>query len=427
MKRYKMEALIQWKNSPDPLPLIIRGARQVGKTWLMKEFGATQFESVAYINFDNNQRMETLFEGSYHIPRLIAGLEIEADVEIVPGKTLIIFDEIQEVPKAISSLKYFRENAPEYFIVAAGSLLGVALHPGTSFPVGKVDFIDLHPLSYLEFLEAMGEQKLVKLLNSKDWTLINAFRQNYTDLLRQYYFVGGMPEVVSAFAQGQNYTQVRKVQHRLLSAYQEDFSKHAPNEVVPRIRMLWDSIPAQLAKENKKFVYGNVKPGARAKDFEMAMQWLLDCGVIYKVNRVTKPGMPLAAYQDSAFKLYLLDVGLLGAISDLDVKTLLEGNKIFQEFKGALTEQYVQQQLVAALGVRSYYWAAERGNAEVDFIFQQGGQITPLEVKAEENLKAKSLKVYVEKYAPQVALRTSMSPYRQEAWLINIPLYAIGV
>jgi len=426
LKRYAMQELIDWKNRSERMPLIIRGARQVGKTWLMKEFGECEFNSVAYINFDNNERMETLFSGSYDINRLISGLQIESGVSINSKNTLLIFDEIQEVPRAIASLKYFRENAPEYSIVAAGSLLGVALHEGTSFPVGKVDFMDLYPMSYLEFLEALNREDLVKLLHAGDWELIGAFKSIYIDLLRQYYFVGGMPEVVNSFVNRQDYTEVRRIQNRLLASYEQDFSKHAPNESVPRIRMLWDSVPAQLAKENKKFIYGLIRQGARAKEFELAMQWLLDCGLIHKTNRITKPGMPLAAYQDNGFKLYLLDVGLLAAKSNLDVKSLLEGNKVFEEFKGALTEQYVQQQLIASLCIRPYYWSTEKGTAEVDFVFQHGTDIIPLEVKAEENLKARSLKSYVEKYAPNLAVRTSMSNYRKEEWFTNVPLYAIG-
>ena len=427
MKRYAMQELMDWKNRPDRIPLIIRGARQVGKTWLTKEFGKREFSSVAYINFDNNERMESLFRGNYDIDRLVAGLQIESGVSICSKNTLLIFDEIQEVPRAIASLKYFRENASEYSIIAAGSLLGVALHEGTSFPVGKVDFMDLYPMSYLEFLEAMGKEDLVKLLNAGDWELICAFKSTYIDLLKQYYFIGGMPEAVNAFVTRKDYNEVRRIQNRLLVSYEQDFSKHAPNESVPRIRMLWDSVPAQLAKENKKFIYGLIRQGARAKEFELAMQWLLDCRLIYKTNRIVKPGMPLAAYQDNGFKLYLLDVGLLAAKSNLDVKSLLEGNKIFEEFKGALTEQYVHQQLIASLDIRLHYWSTQKGMAEVDFVFQQGADVIPLEVKAEENLKARSLKSYVEKYSPLFAIRTSMSDYRKEDWLTNMPLYAIGV
>ena len=426
MKRYAMQELINWKNRPVNMPLIIRGARQVGKTWLMKEFGKNEFQNVAYINFDNNERMKTLFNGNYDIGRLISGLQIETNATILPKDTLLIFDEIQDVPRAIASLKYFRENAPEYFIVAAGSLLGVAMHEGTSFPVGKVDFMDLYPMSYLEFLNACGQHNLIDLLSGRDWELIKAFKSTYIDYLKQYYFIGGMPEAVASFIGNGDYNEVRRIQNRLLIGYEQDFSKHAPNESVPRIRMLWDSVSAQLAKENKKFIYGLIRQGARAKEFELALQWLLDCGLIHKINRITKPGVPLSAYQDNAFKLYMLDVGLLSAKSNLDVKSLLEGNKIFEEFKGALTEQYVQQQLLSCSNIRSYYWASSKGTAEVDFVFQHGMDIVPLEVKAEENLKARSLKSYVEKFSPKHAVRMSMSDYRQEEWLVNVPLYAIG-
>ena len=428
MKRYAMKELLAWKNRSDRMPLIIRGARQVGKTWLMKEFGRQEFQTVAYINFDNNERMETLFHGNYDVKRLISALQIEAGVTIQPENTLLVFDEIQEVPRAISSLKYFRENAPEYSIVAAGSLLGVALHEGTSFPVGKVDFMDLYPMNFLEFLEAIGQEELVDLLAGSDWELIKTFKSIFIDLLKQYYFVGGMPEAVASFAKdNSDYTEVRRIQNRLLLAYEQDFSKHAPNESVPRIRMLWDSVPAQLAKENKKFIYGLIRQGARAKEFELAMQWLLDCGMIHKTNRITKPGMPLSAYQDNAFKLYMLDVGLLAAKSNLNAKSLLEGNQIFEEFKGALTEQYVQQQLLSCVGARPYYWSATKGSAEVDFVLQYGMEVVPLEVKAEENLKARSLKSYVEQFSPKHAVRTSMSDFRREEWLTNLPLYAIGL
>jgi predicted AAA+ superfamily ATPase len=427
MKRYAMDELINWKNRSDNMPLIIRGARQVGKTWLMKEFGKNHFESVAYINFDNNERMHTLFNGDYSINRLIIALQIETGVTIFPNETLIIFDEIQEVPKAVSALKYFRENAPEYRIVAAGSLLGVALHEGTSFPVGKVDFMDLYPMSFLEFLEANNQYSLVKLLIDQDWELIKTFKSNYIDLLKQYYFIGGMPEVVNSFIKNKDYDEVRRIQNRLLIAYEQDFSKHAPTAIVPRIRMLWDSIPAQLGKENKKFVYSDIQQGARAKEFELAMQWLLDSGMIIKVNRITKPGMPISVYEDGAFKLFLLDVGLLASKSGLDAKALLEGSKIFEEFKGSLTEQYVSQQLLSCLKIKPYYWAATRGSAEVDFVIQSEMKVIPLEVKAEENLKSRSLSSYVEKYKTNLAVRISMSDYRINDWLINVPLYSVGI
>ena len=428
MKRRAINDLIKWKDSKSRKPLIIRGARQVGKTWLMQEFGRTQYARVAYINMDNNERMEALFSGSMDIKRLIMALQIESGVTIDATDTLVIFDEIQEVPHALSALKYFHENAPQYHVVAAGSLLGVALHPGTSFPVGKVDFLDLHPLDFLEFAAALGKNDLVELLKQRDFSLITSFKGVYLDLLKQYYYAGGMPEVVATLVDTQDYQKVRQVQNRLLMAYEQDFSKYAPNETVPRIRMLWQSLPVQLARENRKFVYGLIRQGARAREYEMAMTWLIDSGLVYKVGRVSKPGMPLTAYQDlNAFKLFLLDTGLLGAMSGLDLKTLLDGNKAFEEFKGALTEQYVFQQLIAGGGITPFYWSAENGMAEIDFVFQIGGDIVPLEVKAAENLKAKSLKSYRRKYAPGLSVRASMSDYRQEDGLINVPLYAVNV
>ena len=426
MKRLAMKELERWMTTPNRKPLIIRGARQVGKTWIMKEFGKHAFKNVAYINFDNNQRMKELFEGDFDIPRLLTALQIEAGTSIKPDETLLIFDEIQEVPSALTSLKYFYENAPEYTIIAAGSLLGVALHSGTGFPVGKVAFLDMFPMSFTEFLDASRHGDLSDLLATRDWGLITTFRDKYIDLLRNYYFIGGMPEAVKAFTQRHDYTEVREIQKRLLIAYEQDLSKHVPAETVPRIRMLWNSIPAQLAKENKKFFYGMLREGARSKEYELAMQWLFDCGLIYRVERVGKPDLPLSSYTGSAFKLFMLDVGLLAAKSELDVKTLLEGNRIFEEFKGALTEQYVQQQLRAESGINPYYWSAERGNAEIDFLFQNGTDVVPVEVKAEENLRAKSLKVFSETYRPRTSIRTSMSNYRKEDWLTNLPLYAIS-
>ena len=426
MKRNALQHLCDWKKSSRRKPLIIRGARQVGKTWLMKEFGKKNFKNSVYINFDSNPEMAALFEGSLDVPRLISGLQIYAGEKIVPQKTLLIFDEVQEVPRALTSLKYFCEDAPEYAVISAGSLLGVALHQGTSFPVGKVDFLDLYPMGFTEFLEAAGHENLSELLRSRDWSMIAAFKEKYIELLRYYYFIGGMPEAVQTFISENDLKSVRKIQNNILSAYEQDFSKHAPAETVSRIRMVWQSIPAQLAKENRRFVYGALRKGARAKDFELAIQWLRDCGLIEQVIRVSKPSVPLSAYADEGFKMYVADVGLLGAMSGLDAGTLLQGNRLFSEFKGALTEQYVAQQLRSELGIKPFYWSAERATAEVDFIFQSGMELYPLEVKAEENLKAKSLKVYTEKYAPPLAIRTSMSDFRKENTLVNLPLYAIS-
>lgn len=427
MFRGALNDLISWKHSDTRKSLIIRGARQVGKTWLMKEFGKTQYLKYAYINFENNERMEQLFNGNFEIPRIIAALQIESDVTIEHHNTLLVFDEVQEVPRALTSLKYFYENAPEYHIVAAGSLLGVALHPGTSFPVGKVAFLDLHPLDFTEFLLATGREDLIQLLEQQDIDLITTFKMKYVDALKQYYFVGGMPEAVAAFAARSDYSEVRYIHNNILAAYEQDFSKHAPPRVVPRIRLLWNSIPSQLTKEQKKFIYGLIKTGARAREYELALAWLIDCGLIHKVQHISKPSIPLAAYVSAgSFKLFLVDVGLLATLSQLDKKSILQGNTIFQEFKGALTEQFVLQQFVCNRQIRPYYWTAAKGTAEVDFVFQWDNDVIPVEVKAAENLQAKSLKSYVEKYKPKYAVRTSMSDYREEDWLINIPLYAIS-
>lgn len=428
MKRKELNYLSKWKISAGRKPLIIRGARQVGKTWLMKEFGKQAYEKTAYVNFESNSVLKSLFSDNFDIGRILLALQIETGINIDAENTLIILDEIQEAPGALTSLKYFYENAPQYHIIAAGSLLGVALNSKTSFPVGKVDFLDLYPFDFSEFLQAINLEALVDLLEKRDWSLIKTFKSKYIEALKQYYYVGGMPEAVLSFSQKKDFTEVRAIQKRILIAYEQDFSKHAPQEIVPRIRMLWNSIPSQLAKENRKFIYGLIRQGARAREYELAMNWLSDCGLIHKVNNVDKPGMPLKAYEDgAAFKLFIVDVGLLSAITDLDAKTILEGNSIFEEFKGALTEQYVLQQLITQKQSGVYYWSPENAKSEIDFLIQYEGAIVPIEVKAEENLKSKSLRVYFDKYQPATAVRTSMSDFRQEEWMINIPLYSIGM
>lgn len=427
MERMKMKELEIWKNRKNRKPLIVKGARQVGKTWLMKEFGRRFFQQVAYVNFDNNERMHEVFEGDYHIDRLIMAIHIETGVKIVPQETLIIFDEIQECPKAIASLKYFCENAPEYAIVAAGSLLGVAIHKGTSFPVGKVDTLELNPMSFREFLLAVGEEGLVSLMDGSDSSLVETFRDKYIDWLKKYYYIGGMPEVVLSFVNEKDFIEVRRLQTKIIEMYESDFSKHTTENELPRIRMVWNSIPMQLAKENKKFFFGKIKEGARAKDFEVAIEWLLDCGLLKKIYNVSKPAVPLKAYTVfSEFKLFLLDVGLLAAMSELDVRTILEGNAIFVEFKGALTEQYVLQQLISDTEYTPYYYTETKSEGEIDFLIQKEGQIVPIEVKAEENLRAKSLRCFCNKYHPALAIRTSMSNYRQQDWMTNIPLWMIS-
>lgn len=428
MERFAIKKLEEWKADPARLPLIIHGARQVGKTWLMKEFGKTCFQKSAYINFERNKRMQQLFSGDFDIDRILQGLAVESDVEIDPENTLIILDEIQEVPEALQSLKYFSEDERHaYYIIAAGSLLGIALHSGTSFPVGKVDSIHLYPLSFPEFLCATGNEALTVLLEKCDFPMITNFKERYIDLLKNYYYVGGMPAAVVTYVKDRNLKNVRRIQERLLSDYEQDFSKHAPKETVPRIQMVWDGIPSQLAKENKKFIYSVLREGARAKEFELAIQWLCDCGLCHKTGRIKKGAIPLKAYQDfPAFKLYLSDVGLLAAMADIDEKTLLKGNAIFTEFKGALTEQYVCQQILAELETTPFYWSADSSSGEVDFVLQHDGNVIPLEVKAAENLNAKSLKNFVAANGLSFGIRTSMSDYREQEKLINLPLYAIS-
>ena len=423
------EAIIQldsWKKDKFRKPLILRGARQVGKTWLLQEFGRTSFAKFVYVNFEDTPTLQNIFMTDFDIERIITVLQIYSGVTITAEDTLIVFDEIQSAERGITSLKYFCEKTPQYHLIAAGSLLGMGLHSHVSFPVGKVDFIDLRPLSFNEFLLSLNESDLVKVLKAQDWSVISIFTEKLKEYLRYYFYVGGMPEVVDAFAQTRDWQLVRRIQNRILNSYEGDFSKHAPNEMVPRIRMVWQSILSQLAKENKKFVYGAIKEGARAKDFELAIQWLVDCGLLLKSYRVSKPGIPLAAYQDlSVFKLFLHDVGLLGAMASLNERTIIKGNEIFTEFKGALTEQFVMQQLRLNSNRIIAYWTNERSTSEVDFVIQEEGCVIPIEVKAGENLKARSFKLFCEKYKPVKAIRTSLSDYHEELWMTNVPLYAI--
>lgn len=424
MKRDLTQKLIEWKNSQIRKPLIIQGARQVGKTWLMKNFGEQNFEKYIYLNFESSTRLKDLFIADYNIERIIASIEIEANIYIDPNNTLLIFDEIQEAEKGLTALKYFRENAPEYYIVAAGSLLGVSMQKKHSFPVGKVDFLKLYPMSFIEFLESNNEERLAKEIKNANWDLLNSFHDRLVEQLRLYYYIGGMPEAVYAYLQNKNLEVVREIQDKILVGYANDFAKYAPNEIVPKIKLVWNSIISQLSKENKKFIYGQIKKGGRAKEFELAIAWLVDAGLILKVNNLSKPELPLNAYAEfDNFKLYFLDIGLLNAMGGLDKQILLEKNTILTEFKGALTEQFVCQQLFPKSNL--YYWSAPLGNAEIDFVFQKENQVIPIEVKAKENLKAKSLKVFVEKFENKNAIRTSMSKFRKEDWLTNIPLYAV--
>ncbi|MCP9756133.1 ATP-binding protein [Lacihabitans sp. CCS-44] len=423
MKRDLNQKLIEWKNSQVRKPLIIQGARQVGKTWLMKNFGEQNFEKFVYLNFESSTRLKDLFIADYNIERIIATIEIETNQKIDSKNTLLIFDEIQEADKGLTALKYFCENAPEYYIVAAGSLLGVSMQKKHSFPVGKVDFLSLYPMSFTEFLESNNESRLAAEIKNANWDLLNSFHDRLVEQLRLYYYIGGMPEAIYAYIQNKNLEVVREIQDKILLGYANDFAKYAPNKIVPKIKLVWNSIISQLSKENKKFIYGQIKKGGRAKEFELAIAWLVDAGLILKINNLSKPELPLNAYAEfDNFKLYFLDIGLLNAMGGLEKQILLEKNAILTEFKGALTEQYVCQQLFPKS--KLFYWSAPAGNAEIDFVFQKENQVIPLEVKAEENLKAKSLKVFVDKFENKNALRTSMSKFRKEDWLTNIPLFA---
>lgn len=406
--------------------MIIQGARQVGKTWLMKEFGRREYEQVAYINFESSGSLKAIFQEKFDVTRLITAFQIETGIRIRPENTLLILDEIQEAERGITSLKYFCESAPEYHIMSAGSLLGITLHQKTSFPVGKVDFLTLYPMSFNEFLLALGQEQLYELLKSYDWPMITSFKAKLIGHLRHYYFIGGMPEAVSSFLSENDFDKVRSIQKSILLSYDHDFLKHAPAKIVPRIKMLWQSIPSQLSKENRKFIYRVVKQGGRAKEFELALAWLTDCGLVHKIQRISKAAIPLVAYQDtSAFKLFILDIGLLSAMGGLTKQTILQGNSIFSEFKGALAEQFVLQHFKTRLDDNVFYWSSDTSQAELDFVIQNNDQVIPIEVKAEENLKAKSLKSFYEKFNPKIAVRTSMSDYRDDGWLVNVPLYAL--
>lgn len=425
MKRKIYNQLLKWKEDKDRKPLILLGARQVGKTWIMQHFGKEEYKKVAYINCDDEPRMKQLFELDYNIERILLTLQAITGIKVTPGDTLIILDEIQETPRALHSLKYFCEKAPEYHVMVAGSLLGVTLGKGESFPVGKVDMLSMYPMDYEEFLEATGNEGWLEVLHSKDWALIEMMMPKMIELLRQYYYVGGMPGVVCKFIENANLQQVRTLQQKILEAYRRDISKHTSETESARIRQVLDSLPAQLAKENKKFIYGAIRKGARAKDFEIAIQWLLDAGIIYKVSRIKEPKVPVKFYEDfDAFKLFMLDCGLLACMVDAPADQMLIGNNIFTEFKGALTEQYVMQQL-KVLGLSPYYWSNAKTPAEIDFIIQKGSRVVPIEVKAEENVRARSLSQFIKNNPQLKGLRISMKGYVNQDWMENIPLIAI--
>ncbi len=426
MERNLLNKLLKWKEMPNRKPLIIRGARQTGKTWLMREFGKKAFKKMVYVNFENEPRFRDLFIKDYNTARIISMLELHLNEKIDAEDTLLIFDERQAVDGGLTSLKYFCEEAPQYAIVAAGSLLGISLHPNQSFPVGKVDFLDLYPMSLEEFMCAAGKKMLWDAMVAQEWDMVATFHDELLQMLRIYMYVGGMPEVVKQWVDNQDFFAVREKQQNILRSYVADFSKHIPDDQVPRVNMVWDSLPAQLAKENKKFIYGIIRDGARAKDFELAIMWLYNCGLVLKSHRVKVPSMPLKAYQDfQTFKLFMVDVGLLGAAVGLQTQMLLEGNRLFTEFKGALTEQYVMQELSAQNFDYIGYWTNERSTPEVDFVIQQKGEVVPIEVKSGENLRSRSFTQFCRTYEPKIAFKASTLPYHGGMEIVNVPLYGI--
>ena len=426
MERLIYQELVEWKNSHNRKPLILNGARQVGKTWLLQELAKKEYKQSAYINCRKNELARHVFTMDFNIDRILRALRAMTGIDITPGDTLIIFDEVQDIPEAIESLKYFCEQAPEYHVAVAGSLLGISLHTGVSFPVGKVNEINIYPMNFEEFLLAMGEKEKYKLLVSHDFETINILHEQYINLLRQYYYVGGMPEAVKQYAATESLNEVRKIQKEILDGYEKDFSKHAPKSEVPRIKMIWRSIPSQLFKENKRFIYGALRKGARANDYEMAIEWLLDAGLVYKVPRCSKLALPLGVYEElSAFKLYMLDMGLLGAMVSTDPVQVLIENKMFSEYKGGITEQYVLQQMKSHGIAPIYYYSAKNSRLELDFIIQRNAQLVPIEVKAKSNIRANSLTSLLRKRQDLHADRYSMLPYKEEEHLTNIPLYAV--
>ena len=428
MERTSLKALEEWKNSPTRKPLLIYGARQVGKTWLMKQLGKNEFKNVVYVNFEKEIQLRSLFEQDYEPTRIIKALETYFGTDIKTGETLVIFDEIQEAKGALTSLKYFKEELSEQHVIGAGSLLGIAVKQLTSFPVGQVEFLNLFPMNFNEFLKATGNGKLAQVIEEKDWSMLTGLRTKVISLLKSYYFVGGMPEAILSFSKSENYNQVRQIQESILQSYEQDFAKHAPSNVIPRIRMLWNAVVSQLSKENKKFIYGLIREGARAKDFEIALNWLEDYGLVYRVKRTKKVNFPLAAYSDlSVFKLYVLDVGLLGALGNIHPQILIDKELLFNEFKGALSEQFILQELKVGGQKQLFYWANDSGSAEIDFIFERENNIIPLEVKASENLQSKSLKTFAAKYPSIRCYRTSLSDYREESWMTNLPLYGAEI
>lgn len=426
MERFVYQQILDWKNSPTRKPLVLNGARQVGKTWLLKEFAQKEYAKMAYVVCRKNPVVKEIFKVDFNMDRILRALRALTGVDITPGDTLIVLDEIQDVPEALEALKYFREDAPDYHVAVAGSLLGLSMHAGTSYPVGQVNTINVYPMNYEEFLLAKGEVQLQKLLASKDYQTTNLLHQKYTDLLRQYFYVGGMPEAVLEYVTTENLQRVREIQQEILNGYDMDFSKHAPSDQVARIRMVWQTIPSQLFRENKKFLYGAVNKGSRAKDFEIALQWLCDAGLAYRVQRVSKPELPLKIYVEmNAFKLYLLDIGLLGAMADVQPAQILVNNDIFREYKGGMTEQYVLQQKKSHGVDGVYYHTTDSSRLEIDFLMQRDGALLPIEVKAEGNVRSNSLTTLLRNNPNLHAERYSMLPYIEQEYLTNVPLYAV--
>ena len=425
MKRELESKLLAWKNNPSRKPLIVMGARQVGKTYLLQQFGNNHYDHVAYINCDNNPRVANLFAEDYDMERIILAIGAITGVPIIAGKTLIILDEIQELENGLTALKYFCEQASQHHVAVAGSLLGITMHRGESAPVGKVDILNMYPLTYTEFLQALGLEQLVQVLKSNDWKTIQMLKYDFIKYLRIYYFVGGMPESVLKYIETHDTMSVREVQNNILAIYRSDMSKHATPQEVVRITQVWQSIPSQLARENKKFIYGTIKSGARAREFELAIQWLQDAGLVIRVNRASKANLPLKFYEDpSAFKLYLLDVGMLGALGNVPPEQLLTKDNELYDSKGTFTENYVVTQVATLRNVTMCYYSNENHTLEIDMLLQEKSNVWPIEIKAEENLRSKSLSTYVKNNPSLTGLRFSMSDYRDQQWMFNVPLYA---
>ena len=425
MERDILKKLLEWKQSKRRKPLVVEGARQVGKTWAVKEFGRRHYDHLAYVNFEEAKHLQGMFLQDYDTNRMLRAIRTQCGVPCEAGKTLIFLDEIQEAEGGLAALKYFCENCPEQHIIVAGSLLGIALHRGVSFPVGKINFMQMQPMNFCEFLMAIGDGALASAIEQNDVDTLSMFHEKLTNRLKEYYFVGGMPEAVQAYADDAEWSEIREIHNEILRGYEDDFSKHAEGVVVERLRQLWRSVPGQLSRENKKFLFGLIREGARAREYEVALQWLFDAGLLHRVSGLTKPALPLSAYRDEkAFKVFLNDIGLLSSMSGLEARTILDGSAIFTEFKGALTEQFVFQQLHVTKEL--FYWSKDNARQEVDFLLQRGNELLPIECKAEENLRSKSLKSFIDEHDVKHAVKASMLPYKASGEIVtNTPLYLI--